>query len=214
MMDFVRRLAPSLRRATARAMPALPARFEEPVAASDPFAEVAATASSGPGRERSDVAFATVEPTPAAPSPTEGPRTAPAGTATVGRVRAVQAPPRDDRARPATTGPHRVATEPADVPRPSIRKPDRPDATSASIAASSTGSRTTNPRPIREAALSVRTDPRPDARPVVHVTIDRIDVRAPAPAPRGADRAPRARPGPSVALADYLRGPAADKASR
>ena len=40
--------------------------------------------------------------------------------------------------------------------------------------------------------------------PIVHVTIDRIDVRAPAPAQ--APRAPaKPRPAPSTSLADYLR---------
>jgi hypothetical protein len=41
--------------------------------------------------------------------------------------------------------------------------------------------------------------------PVIHVTIDRIDVRAPAQTPARGDK-PAARPAPDRSLADYLRG--------
>ena len=63
--------------------------------------------------------------------------------------------------------------------------------------------------PMSEPALAARATHTPPAPPVVHVTIDRIEVRAPATLPRAAS-APRARPAsPSVTLADYLRHRAA-----
>ena len=43
-----------------------------------------------------------------------------------------------------------------------------------------------------------------DERPVIHVTIDRIDVRAPL-APKAASEPRRSRPQPTMSLADYLR---------
>jgi len=61
--------------------------------------------------------------------------------------------------------------------------------------------------PLREEALRERAQPpRAEPAPIVHVTIDRIDVRLPAPpAPLPSPR--RARPASAVPpLADYLRG--------
>lgn len=59
--------------------------------------------------------------------------------------------------------------------------------------------------PARAAMLAAPSAPaRADAAPVVHVHIDRIDVRAPAAAP--APAAPHAaRPAPARSLGDYLR---------
>jgi hypothetical protein len=59
--------------------------------------------------------------------------------------------------------------------------------------------------PLSERALAGRTEPPRRADPVIHVTIDRIDVRAPAvPRPATAARRPPAEP--SVSLSDFLRG--------
>lgn len=67
-------------------------------------------------------------------------------------------------------------------------------------------------RPMSEPALAARAAQTPPAPPVVHVTIDRIEVRAPATPPRTAS-APRTRPAaPSVTLTDYLRQRAAKPA--
>lgn len=60
-------------------------------------------------------------------------------------------------------------------------------------------------RPLSPMALAQRLSPaRHDGPEIVQVTIDRIDVRAPAPV--APPRAPaRARPAPTTSLADYLR---------
>ena len=57
--------------------------------------------------------------------------------------------------------------------------------------------------PLSEAAVAGRAEDSRRAEPVIHVTIDRIDVRAPAPAPP-AQPARRASAEPSVSLADFL----------
>lgn len=59
--------------------------------------------------------------------------------------------------------------------------------------------------PLSEAALATRTTQAREQRPVIHVTIDRIEVRAPAsPERRAAPVKPRAA-SPTVSLSDYLR---------
>lgn len=59
-------------------------------------------------------------------------------------------------------------------------------------------------RPLSEAALAARSARTSEPRPIVQVTIDRIDVRAPATPPRA--MAPQKRIAtPSVSLSDYLR---------
>jgi len=62
-------------------------------------------------------------------------------------------------------------------------------------------------RPLSATALAGRALAPTAPPPVVHVTIDRIDVRAPA-APARPSAAPRRARAPSVSLGDYLRGPA------
>jgi hypothetical protein len=59
--------------------------------------------------------------------------------------------------------------------------------------------------PLSEAAAAGRSRTEEARAPIVHVTIDRIDVRVPAAAPP-ASHERRARTQPSVSLADYLGG--------
>lgn len=59
--------------------------------------------------------------------------------------------------------------------------------------------------PLSEAAVAGRTRPARDERPVIHVTIDRLDVRAPV-APKAPAERRRPRSLSSQSLADYLRG--------
>lgn len=68
------------------------------------------------------------------------------------------------------------------------------------------GARTAPRAPLRESTVAERSGARSDERPIVHVTIERIDVRAPAPAARQTPALVRTQPQPSVSLADYLRG--------
>jgi hypothetical protein len=59
--------------------------------------------------------------------------------------------------------------------------------------------------PLSESALAARTEIAQPPAPVIHLTIDRIDVRPSAPArPAAAGR--RARSEPSVTLAELLGG--------
>lgn len=62
------------------------------------------------------------------------------------------------------------------------------------------------PAPLSAAALAARSAMPVREAPVVHITIDRIDIRAPA-APTPAATPPRRKaPSPSTSLADFLRG--------
>jgi hypothetical protein len=58
--------------------------------------------------------------------------------------------------------------------------------------------------PISNAAMAGRTGARDQERPVVHVTIDRLEVRTSSPKPVTKQR--HSRPQPAVSLSDYLRG--------
>lgn len=58
--------------------------------------------------------------------------------------------------------------------------------------------------PLSEAVIAGRAMAVREQAPVIHVTIDRLDVRAPAPARIEAARQ-RPRPQPAVSLSDYLR---------
>ncbi|MFO1086053.1 MAG: hypothetical protein U1E21_15925 [Reyranellaceae bacterium] len=59
--------------------------------------------------------------------------------------------------------------------------------------------------PLSDTVVAARTRAPREERPVVHVTIDRIEVRAPA-APKAVAERRKSRPLPSQSLADYLRG--------
>jgi len=59
--------------------------------------------------------------------------------------------------------------------------------------------------PLSDAVVAARPRSPREERPVIHVTIDRLDVRVPA-APNAAAERRKARPLPSQSLADYLRG--------
>lgn len=58
--------------------------------------------------------------------------------------------------------------------------------------------------PLSDTAVASRMSTAQDERPVIHVTIDRIDVRVPAPDRPGAAMR-RARAEPGVSLSEYLR---------
>jgi hypothetical protein len=58
--------------------------------------------------------------------------------------------------------------------------------------------------PLSSNVVAARAESRSDARPVIHVTIDRIEVRAPSAPERPSSR-PRVRSTTSASLSDYLR---------
>lgn len=80
-----------------------------------------------------------------------------------------------------------------------IANADHPRAAAAATGAVRAGS------PLSEASLAQRALPARDHRPVIHVTIDRIDVLAPAAAPRAAPARKARAATPTVSLGDYLR---------
>jgi hypothetical protein len=63
----------------------------------------------------------------------------------------------------------------------------------------------THPAPLSEAAVAGRATAERGMQPIVHVTIDRIDVRAPREAPKAGPAPRRTKPESSVSLADYLK---------
>jgi hypothetical protein len=63
----------------------------------------------------------------------------------------------------------------------------------------------TRAAPLTDAAVAGRTMSVREEGPVIHVTVDRLDVRAAVPA-KAAAEPQRARPLPAVSLSDYLRG--------
>jgi len=65
--------------------------------------------------------------------------------------------------------------------------------------------------PLSDAALATRVGTEREAPPVVHVTIDRIDVRAPdLSKPDAPSKPPRRHP--AISLSDYLRGRSGSRA--
>ena len=85
--------------------------------------------------------------------------------------------------------------EPAAVPIPRERVADAPRLEQRSDG---------NNGPLSQLALASRVVPQSDRPAIVHVTIDRVDVRAPAAPERPAPRT-RSRPATSGSLTDYLR---------
>jgi hypothetical protein len=59
--------------------------------------------------------------------------------------------------------------------------------------------------PLSDVVIAARPRAPREERPVIHVTIDRLEVRAPT-APKAAVERRKSRPLPSQSLADYLRG--------
>lgn len=115
-------------------------------------------------------------------------------------------------AGPRAAQPVRPVQAAADPSRPPAFQQPRPGRETAAVAGQTKPIGAVRPAPGPTAPLRAQTlqqaprPAKPDAAPVVHVTIDRIDVRLPAPANASAP-ASKARPASAVApLADYLRG--------
>jgi hypothetical protein len=231
MMEFARRLAPLREGDATRATAALPSRFaaESPlrVAASprvddeQPVLETAAHAPTVTRRVRAPDA-------PHAAAPEVDAATVVVAESRGDRSRQSSATPapREHRAEAAElpAAPTRLVAQaqPHEAPAPhrviaAVAAPDAVDAARASsvrqrpvqTANAAPLGNTNGPavrhEPMSAAALAARNSQPAEQRPIIHVTIDRIDVRAPA-APARPAPAPRARTAtPTVSLGDYLR---------
>lgn len=105
-----------------------------------------------------------------------------------------------------TVEPLQAAPDPSRPPAYELPRPGRETAVAAGQPKPGVAVRPAPAAPLRTQTLQQAQRPaKPDAAPVVHVTIDRIDVRVPAPADPSAP-ARKPRPTSTVApLADYLR---------
>lgn len=226
MMEFLRGLAPQPANDAARAVAVLPSRFESvwplratPAPPASTRVEPAAAALPAIG-----IASATASISPAADSVAERPVPTPTRRTHGGHVESTTLP---SVAR-AVLGP------PADSPHPERARPSRPVDSAlprhaarfaSTLGVSRSTSRTASVRatdspaapvaaglpvaprhaPLSANALAGRTTQGSERRPVIHVTIDRIDVRVPA-SPDRPKPSPRSRAAPpSVSLTDYLR---------
>ena len=200
-MRFFQRLASSVRMQNA-VQPVLAPRF------AGPGAQIQAPGSDFPaGPEHATGIPEAPAPHAAGPAPT--PAASDAAPATPSQTRfAASAPQIGPVATPAPGAPARADAPPAPAmvlvhetsiePAPDPAAYPRPQQDQASAPHAPVRP------PLSEQALAQRVQPTKGERTIVHVTIDRIDVRAPAPA-----QAPRAqakpRPAPTTSLADYLR---------
>ena len=232
MMDFLRGLAPARESDTTRASAVLPSRFDSEgslvagAAAPQPL-------EGGDDQDRPAVRLISKIPT-ARVDTTAAPAAGFVSRPTAVVVRSPVAVPRDrndmsdataplreDHASPVTSVERRPVQQ-----RPVIHEkaPETFDNARASRAAMPESPKETVRRherqneagallrqpnvsraPMSEAAVAQRTARSAERPAIVHVTIDRIDVRAPATQSRPV-ATPKARPASRVSLADYLRG--------
>ena len=228
MMDFLRGLAPRRDRDSSWAAPALPSRFSglRPLSVEPPGSDAPANVVADAARESSpqDLRGAALM------QQWQSPNDRPASNGVP-----VVAPTPPDHPVPATHHDHhheqlaveRVLTAVASPPRVGgiITRPAMPapagQATVLRTETPAVEARPTRPvarrrplpqtamvsAPLSAAAVAERKATQTNPRPVIHVTIDRIEVRAPA-ATRPASRPARTREtAPTVSLKDYLRGP-------
>jgi hypothetical protein len=131
------------------------------------------------------------------------------------------APPGSPPSPPRAAEPSAIPSARAREPRGAVLLPTPPSLAAASIrpgeavpvhAASARAPRRAPPpsaagptplAPLTDGAVAARTGTNRPASPVIHVTIDRIDVRAPAPS-RPVQPARRAPAEPSLSLSDFL----------
>jgi hypothetical protein len=221
MMDFLRRLAPPRDGDSSRAVAVLPSRFASEVPLRSVPSEIVTAADDVPHTPIAILRAADAEParhtqtvaTPPAPRKALDPVTI-ATTPPVSAAVPERPATARESMRPARPI-HRPVT--VDAPVPPLHRDAAPVATEQSPRAPVASTRpipaTARPtitpppaRPLSPQAVTARTGAREPPRPVIHVTIDRIDVRAPAtPARAPTPTQPRAA-SPSVSLADYLRG--------
>jgi hypothetical protein len=108
----------------------------------------------------------------------------------------------------ATAAAHEMRSGSA-LPAPTVRSPVR-DAIAAPARVPAPSATRTSAAPLSAHAVAARVMTRAESRPVVHVTIDRVDVRVPASAERPKPSARRS-PSASPSLSEYLRARQSDR---
>ena len=227
MMDFLRGLAPRRDGDTSWAVPVVPSRFSEsrplllatppPVHTPGPDADVAQplppamrARTAPPSRPAHDSAV-TDAPAPTAPIALQAARPERAQDLDVRPIVLRQPPARVITAplvEHASAAPiSRRETEPPSAARAAtpLALPRVTARLAATPAVERTDGAATVSAPLSAAALAERSAQQATAPPVIHVTIDRIEVRAPAASRPAAAPARSRAHAPSVSLTDYLR---------
>jgi hypothetical protein len=222
----LRTLAPSHAAAKTRAVPVVRSRFEDSRPLAHPPAahlETSALESIAEPREMAGIHRAitrSVEPARDDDAASQMPADRNVVTTTESRVtlsRVAEQPsvpstpqPLSVHAVPATREAaerrERARAVPRGVERPAILRAAQPVSAPLSIAPSMpepVGSPAAR-GPLSSGTVAARSESRSDGRPIIHVTIDRIDVRAPSVPERASSR-PRSRSNTSASLSDYLR---------
>lgn len=122
-------------------------------------------------------------------------------------MRRVSDTPATPRERSSISAPE-IRSAPV-VPAPPVPSPVR-EAIAAPARVPAPSATRTSAAPLSPHAVAARVTPRTDSRPIVHVTIDRVDVRVPASAERSKPSARRS-PSASPSLSDYLRARQSDR---
>jgi hypothetical protein len=226
MMDFLRSLAPSRATAPSRAVGVVPSRFEggrplSPAAAPMGSAwsvDVGPSEDALPPPVKADRPISRVPPAETRRHTTSD-QSVHLEAAEAGRAASPIARPqpvRVDVAAPLTrthaqertpSHPTSQSAEPVPAARPDNAAPLRSPAAAVREPVTTRGQRHADGGPLSTRAIEIRSaSPYGQLPPVVHVTIDRIDVRAPAVADRPSPRPrPRPRASSSGSLTDYLR---------
>lgn len=230
MSDFLRDLSPHRAHEASRAVPVLPSPFE----ATHPLRAVRVDATPlGPAEDPIAVVRRSAPPVHDSPAPAPAvkrSRAMPLEAAAIVQ-QPVSTSPNDPPARPSprvdaplpplmspivtrpqrqvspVLAPDRTAREATLASPPSISADTtRPFRGRARPATSTTRTPLAIDAPMSSRALAARITPHAEQAPIINVTIDRIDVRAPA-APERAKPSARSRPSPpNQSLSDYLRG--------
>lgn len=207
MMDFLRALAPNVGHHSTRASVVLPPRFAERRPLTHTLDVAAATEAIEPASRvepNSRVRLESYVESERSDQPVEHRSSRPA-TADIAPV--TTATPRElprPLAGPLSARPAEAKSELSE-PGPAARlvRGPRPDAVLQPITAVAPSAKAQF-APLSPTAVAARSTHERHARPVVHVTIDRIEVRASSP-PQAPPPARRRATAPRVSLSEYLR---------
>lgn len=214
-MDFLHRLAASALGDTGSLRPALPPRFAPRTAAMPAGvldAGLPPAEGEPPGRLQAEAPAPTASEHahPSGPAPGTGASTLPAVVTLSVTATSPVTDSQPAEAASASTHPHPAPRETAATLQPPWPLRDAPRVPGPRAASASPVSESFA-GPLEAAVVAAQprgaaAPPATAAAPVVHVVIERIDVRAPAPAPSRPPAAPAPRAQPSASLGEYLRG--------